>query len=175
VENLYQAELWRDLYVMVGSSSAALVGLLFIATSLHLDEFVKYPAFRRRAYTNTRNLLITFVEAALILIPQQMPILGAELLALNLIGLCFVLINIYKFFYPDKDDFGRPPGWLYRVTISIICFLLGIVGGAVLIAHLNLGIYLVTVSCITLLVAVVLNAWSIMLGVGQAENRAKTN
>jgi hypothetical protein len=61
------------------------------------------------------------------------------------------------------------------VTISIICFLLGIVGGAVLIAHLNLGIYLVTVSCITLLVAVVLNAWSIMLGVGQAENRAKTN
>lgn len=110
MENLYQAELWRDLYVMVGSSSAALVGLLFIATSLHLDEFVKYPAFRRRAYTNTRNLLITFVEAALILIPQQMPILGAELLALNLIGLCFVLIISTNFFIQTRMTLAVPPG-----------------------------------------------------------------
>ena len=47
MENAYQPELWRDLYVMLGTSSAALVGLLFIVTSFHLDEIVNNPDVRR--------------------------------------------------------------------------------------------------------------------------------
>jgi hypothetical protein len=35
MEYAYQAELWRDMFVVLGTSSAALIGLLFIATSLH--------------------------------------------------------------------------------------------------------------------------------------------
>ena len=38
--NVHQPELWRDLYVMLGTSSAALIGLLLVVTSLHLDEIV---------------------------------------------------------------------------------------------------------------------------------------
>ena len=75
METAYQPELWRDLFVVLGSSSAALIGLLFIATSLHLDEIVSNPVLRRRAYNNTRYLLIVFVEAALLLLPQPILVL----------------------------------------------------------------------------------------------------
>jgi hypothetical protein len=40
----------QNLYLMLGTSSAALIGLLFVATSPHLVEVVSSPAFRIRAY-----------------------------------------------------------------------------------------------------------------------------
>ena len=69
---------WHDLYVMLGTSSAALIGLLFVATSLHLGEVVSNPAFRVRAYNVTLYLLTLLVEAVVILVPQPVPFLGAE-------------------------------------------------------------------------------------------------
>jgi hypothetical protein len=173
MKNAYQPELWQNVFVVLGSSSAALIGLLFIATSLHLDEIINNPILRRRASNNTRYLLVTFVEALLILIPQPMPILGAELVAVNLFGLSRPLINIYNYFR-NKKGFVQAGATIYRAIIFVISFLLGTAGGAaILIERLNLGIYLVTASCIILVVTIVLNAWSIMLGVGLEEKKAK--
>ena len=42
-------ESWRDLYLMLGTSSAALVGLLFVATSLHLAEIANEDIYRLRS------------------------------------------------------------------------------------------------------------------------------
>ena len=171
----YQPELWRDLFVVLGSSSAALIGLLFIATSLQLDEIVKRPVLRRRAYNNTRYLLIAFVEAVLLLLPQPILVLSVLLVALNIFGLWLPLINTYRYFYKNKQDRGYAGFVVSRVIIFSGSFLLGIAGGATLVAHENWGIYLVTVSSVIVLVTVVLNSWSIMLGVGQAEETETSN
>ena len=71
MEHDYRPELWHDLYVMLGSSSAALIGLLFVATSLHLKEIVNNRIFRLRTRINYIYLIITVVEAALILTPTH--------------------------------------------------------------------------------------------------------
>ena len=175
MENAHQPELWRDVYVVLGTAAAALIGLLFIATSLHLDEIVNSPVLRRRAYNNTRYLLIVFVEAVLILIPQPTLILSAQLVAINLFGVWLLLKNTYRYFYRNKEDFSNTAFVIYRVIIFTASFLLGTAGGATLIEHLDWGIYLVTISCVIVLVTVVLNAWSIMLGIGQSEKITKAN
>jgi len=173
VEIAYRPELWQNVFVVMGSSSAALIGLLFIATSLHLNEIIDNPYLRRRAYNNTRYLLMIFVEALLILFPQPMLILAAELIAINLFGLWLPLRNTYTYF-TNREGY-RQAGWsIYRAIVFFIVFLLGILAGVViLIGHLNWGIYLLAASCVILVVTVVLNAWSIMLGVGQLENRER--
>src|SRR5712692_9759485 len=102
MENAYQPELWRDLYVMLGTSSAALIGLLFVATSLHLDEIVNNPVFHTRAYNQTCYLLMLLLDAVVILTPQPMFILGAELIAINLFGVWLALSNIYNFYYKNR-------------------------------------------------------------------------
>ena len=51
--------------------------------------------------------------------------------------------------------------------------MLGVAGGASLIESLNWGLYLVTASYVALLAVVAMNAWSIMLGIGQDEKQAK--
>jgi hypothetical protein len=113
------------------------------------------------------------VEALLILIPQPMFVLGAELVAINVLGLWLPLRFVYVFF-ESNEGFRRGGGTFHRAIIFSIAFLLGIAGGATLIEHLSWGIYLVAASCIILLVRVVLTAWSIMVGVGKLEKAPKT-
>jgi hypothetical protein len=173
LENAFQPELWRDLYVMLGTSSAALVGLLFVVTSLHLDQIVNNAVFRLRARNNTLHLLIMLVEAAMILTPQPVATLGAELVAVNLFGLRLPLSFAYKYFHQNKGNRSGFP--IYPFVTYTASYLLGIAGGAGLIEHANWGMYLVAISYVTILVAVALNAWTIMLGVGQTETTTKAN
>jgi len=174
MENAHQLEQWRDLYVMLGTSSAALIGLLFVVMSLHLEGIMKNPVFYNRAHNITHHLLTTLVEAALILTPQPMTVLGAELVALNLFGLRLPLRFFHESFYKNKALGKRGSYSLYRGFINIGAYLLGIAGGASFIALSNWGLYLVTVSYVAFLVSGVLNAWTIMFGIGQTE-MAKAN
>ncbi len=170
--NAYRPELWQNVFVVLASSSAALIGLLFIATSLHLNEIVNAPVLRRRAFNNTCYLLIILVEALLVLFPQPILILGAQLLAINLFALWFPLRFIYLYF-ENKEGFRQGGGVFHRAVIFSGGFLLGIAGGVALIEGLDWGIYLVATSCMILIVRVVLTAWSIVLGVGRTEKQKR--
>jgi hypothetical protein len=160
---------WHDLYVMLGTSSAALIGLLFIATSIHLAEVVSNPGFRVRSYNQTLYLLTLLVEAVLILVPQPVPLLGAELMVLNLVGLWFPLSTSYTFIYKHRDNNHRGGMKMSRAIPLSVAYLLGMAGGIALIQGSHWGMYIVTVSYTTLLVTVVLGAWSTMLGVEQRQ------
>jgi hypothetical protein len=164
----FPTQLWREVFIVLGSASAGLIGLLFIAASLHVKEIVNNPVFHARAYNNTCYLLIILVETLLILIPQPMQFLGAELVAVNCAGLWLPLRFIY-ICLKDREGFLRGGGSLFLAVTFSFSFLLGIAGGAALFGHLTWGIYLVAASSIILLVRVVLAAWSILEGVGQSE------
>jgi|SRR4029450_8108361 hypothetical protein len=168
---------WRDLYVMLGTSAAALIGLLFIATSIHLGEVVSNPGFRVRSYNQTLYLLTLLVEAVLILVPQPVPFLGAGLMVLNLVGLWFTISTSYTFLYKLRDDSRRGGMKISRAFTLSGAYLFGIAGGIALIQSSHWGMYIVTISYTTLLATVVLGAWSTMLGIEQrqlaAEQREK--
>ncbi len=170
---------WHDLYVMLGTSSAALIGLLFIATSIHLGEVVSNPGCRVRSYNQTLYLLTLLVEAILILVPQPVPFLGAELMVLNMVGLWFTISTTYTFIYKHRDDRHRGGMKMSRAIPLSVAYLLGLAGGIALIQGSHWGMYIVTVSYTTLLVTVVLGAWSTMIGMEQrelaVERREKAN
>jgi hypothetical protein len=166
-----QPELWRDLYVMLGTSSAGLIGLLFIASSLHLEE-MKNDVFRLRASNNTLCLLTMLIQAAAILVPQATTALGVELTATNLIGLMIPLHFTYKVQIRDKS-LGRRGGYsLYRAIGYIAGYLIGVAGGIALINLSAWGMYFITLSYICVIAAVIWNAWMIMFGL-QPTTRAK--
>lgn len=54
MESTEITHMWRELYVMLGTSSAALIGLFFIATSLHIGEVVSNPVFFAFGHTMER-------------------------------------------------------------------------------------------------------------------------
>ena len=95
MENAYQPELWRDAYVMLGTSAAALIGLLFVVMSIHLDDIVNNRVYRIRVRNNLFYLFVMVVEATLILIPQPAIALGIEYAAINFLLLLLHARNLY--------------------------------------------------------------------------------
>src|SRR5262245_42830040 len=147
---------WHDLYVMLGTSSAALIGLIFVAASLHLGDVVSNPAFRIRAYHATLYLLTLLVEAVLVLVPQPVGVLGAQLFVLNLIGLWAPLSTAYRYYYEyyyeDRVPSHRAGITMARTITYSVAYLIGISGAITLFESPHWGMYLVTASYTTLLV-----------------------
>ncbi len=171
--NVYQPELWRDLYIMFGTSAGALLGLLFIVTSLHLDEIMNNALYRIRARNNMYYLVTMLGQAALILTPQPISILGAEFAFINSLLLLFHVRNLYLFQYKHKERSKRAGVSPFNAIRYIGSDLIGIAGAACLLGHLSWGLYLITVSYFIFIVAVILNAWMIMLGIGQTVQTVK--
>ncbi len=161
---------WGELYVMLGTSSAALIGLLFVSASLHLREIVSDDIYKIRAQDTTLLLVATLVQAAFILTPQPIHILGIELLVVNIWSLWIPISLLLKAVRIRKLN-KRGGFSAYRATFFILAYSVGIVGSIALVFRADWGLYPVTVSYVSCLIATIWNAWNIMLGIGQTERK----
>lgn len=156
--NAYHPEAWHELYVTLGGAIAALTGLLFVATSLHVEKFAVTPHWGRRAFTNIFALIGALIESILVLAPQPPDWLGIELIILNLLLLLFLMVPLIRSWIATAA--GLPP---LRLIAGTLTWLLGAGGGAGLIVRAGGGMYLVTASCIVLIWVCVWNAWSLLI------------
>jgi len=163
---------WHELYLMLGTSSAALIGLLFVATSLHLAEIANEEIYRLRAQYTTLILLSTLLQATAILVPQPMRLLGAELLVTSLWGLAFP-ITLLSRAIKIPGARGRGGFSVRRGIFFIASYLVGVVGAGAVTAGAEWGMHAVTVSYTSLLVASIWNGWMIMQGIGRGEKLRK--
>jgi hypothetical protein len=173
MENAHQLESWRDLYVMLGTSAAALIGLLFVATSLHLDDIAGDPILRTRSRNVTLHLVAMLVQAMAVLTPQPLPALGIEIVIINLCGLYLPLTFTYKAFIRGRDSGKRGGFSIYVGMTYMLGYGLGLVGGVALGRSLSWGLYPVTLANAVFFVSVIWNAWKLMVGIRKPENAAK--
>jgi hypothetical protein len=175
MESTYKPELWHDLFVMIGTSAGALVGLLFIVMSLHLDKISERTDYNMRATIdgaryNTIHLLAVLVEAAVVLTPQPLSFVGVELIAINVFGLRGPLAFACKYFNKHitiSHRGGFPTGLILTIVAA---YLLGIAGGVAAFRLLDWSLYLVAASCVIKIVRSVLTAWMLMFGMLQARS-----
>jgi len=163
---------WNELYVMLGTSSAALIGLLFVATSLHLAEIANEEIYRLRAQYTTLILLSTLAQGTAVLMPQSMKILGVELLIINIWGLSFPITLLSKV-VKIPGARGRGGFSVHRASIFIAGYAIGIFASGALVAGREWGMYGVTVSYALLLFISIWNGWMIMQGIGRGEKLRK--
>jgi hypothetical protein len=175
MESMYKPELWHDLFVMIGTAAGSLVGLLFIVMSLHLDKISERADYNMHAtiegaYSNTVHLLTVLVEAAVVLAPQPLSFIGAELIAINVFGLRLPLGFTYKYFNKNitiSHRGGFPTGLI--LTISAI-YLIGVIAGVAAFRLLDWSLYLVAACCVMKIVRSVLTAWMLMFGMHQTRS-----
>jgi hypothetical protein len=173
MESAYKPELWHDLFVMIGTSAGALVGLLFVVVSLHLGKISERADHNVRATIdgaryNTIHLLVVLVEAAVVLTPQPLFWVGVELIAINVFGLRGPLAFTRSYF-DKKITISHRGGFPTALILTIVAaYLLGIAGGVAAVRRLDWSLYLVAASCVLKIVRAVLTAWMLMFGVLQA-------
>lgn len=120
MDNAYNPEAWKEFYIMLGGSIAALTGLLFVATSLHVDEIGKTPHFTVRAFGNTFELVGQLIASALVLVPQSVMWLGIELTLLNTLLFFVIQVRFHVTWHRAQASVG-----LVRSTLGAIGGLLG--------------------------------------------------
>ena len=99
---------WHDFYMLAGSAAATLLGLLFVAVSLHIDTIAKAKKsgdvveFARRTLS---NFLVILTFAFIFVIPRQSPYgTGIPLLLLGLLEMWRTAKLWKKFEFGSKEQ-----------------------------------------------------------------------
>jgi len=143
---------------------AALTGLIFISTSLHVEEVMKVPILRVRATGAVTWSTLTIIEAAFVLVPQSYSAIGVELFLLNLAWMSQPARVSFRMMGGAVRAIPNPLrfGWVWLTTIA------GIAGGLSLWLRAGGGFYLITAHFFLVIGFVVTAAWSVMVDVGRA-------
>jgi hypothetical protein len=162
---------WQTFYFMVGTASATLIGLMFIAVSLGAD----LPAATDANGINTfvTPMLIHFGSvlaiSAVMLIPTfRLISLG---IALLLIGLVFTLYSCWvgrQFIrHPGRNNFSKSD-WKWYVYFPIVGDVLVMAMALWLLLSGSLdAMNLLSVGLVILLIVSVRNTWDLMLWIAQ--------
>jgi modulator of FtsH protease len=153
---------WSGYFTAMVGASAALTGLLFVAVALNLDHIVKGPTFLpSRAAETLATLLFVLYCSALVLVPQNIRLLGAEILVA---AVPLLALTVRSQLHTRAQRPGDPVLWsISRMTATAIALVPGLVAGISLAAHAGGGLYWLVPTTILGVTGAVYNAWVLLV------------
>ena len=94
---------WHDFYILAGTASATLVGLLFVGLSLHLRIVVASLEVRGLARVTLANFGAVLFVALFMVIPEGQSVLASQLIGSGVVSLIIAV--------PSLIAAGRVRGW----------------------------------------------------------------
>ena len=143
----YQAEVsgWHDFYLLAGTASATLVGLLFVGLSLHL------------------RIVVSTV------IPEGAFAAGSQLIGAGIVSLIVAAPSLVGAVRSREWTFEMSPMQRLRVTLRLglsgVSYVAIIVAGALLVASLTAAFTLLLITTLILLVVSLRNTWDLLVTV----------
>lgn len=160
---------WQTFYFALGTAAATLTGLLFVAVSLHLEQFAgtAHPKLRAIAFKTLVGFVNLLFVSLYFLVPRPTPFLLAAALILTALIAAVILGRETPL---DRAVIRRTWGWrrfFWRFALPEIAQ-----GGIVLVAVLlyfeqTAALPWMVPLVVVLLGANVLNAWDLLVLVGQ--------
>jgi modulator of FtsH protease len=158
----YRPDDWRDFYVALAGVSGALLGLIFVAVSLHLETVSRHPVLRNRVRLNLLGLSLILVIAMACLIPLQgaRP-LAVEMAVLWLADIVFVLVSQWRL----SKQIGRlSSAMIFRTSVSTTVSSLGIISAITLWIGAGGGLLWNAVASVITVMVVIANTWNVSFG-----------
>jgi hypothetical protein len=156
---------WHDFYVLVGTASATLVGLMFIAISIGSSIFNEEKRASMAAFITPTVMHFAAVLFAclMVTIPTQSwltlaGLLGAGGLAGSIYcGRILVQIIVRHSFNVDLTD------RLFYVLLPLLGYLIALLAAVLLLMQSPSSANMIAVALLTLLLAAIRNAWDMMV------------
>jgi len=156
---------WHDFYLLVGTASATLVGLMFVAASIGAQVFKEENRAAIQAFISPTVVHFSTVLFACILatIPEQTGVAFVILLsAVGLTGFAYSARVWAQLFVRRKFSVDMVDRLFYAL-IPGVGHLLILLSAAALLTRPELGLDCLAAALITLLLAGVRNAWDMMM------------
>ena len=157
----YVAEPWSDLYVAMAGAAAALLGLLFVAVSINLEQVLNLASLPLRAGETLGVLVVLLTTAVLVLVPgQTRSALGLELAAT---GLLLVAIDGWLRIRQRRPRDVPAHTVVVPVVIVALTGLPLVVAGVTLLAGAGGGLYWTVPALLAGFAGAVVNAWVLLV------------
>ncbi|MFB3765232.1 MAG: hypothetical protein ACE14P_08285 [Methanotrichaceae archaeon] len=174
-------EAWHDFYMLAGSAAATLLGLLFVAVSLHIDIIPKIGRsgdVMALALQTFVNFLIILSFAFIFMIPGQGPSgTGIPLLFISLSEL-WRTARLWKSFGFGGGKERILDIWDFRLKLLIpntVCYIALIFISVELLLRNTSYLGWMVMIIIWLLIAASQNAWILMLRLAELRQEHKAN
>jgi modulator of FtsH protease len=152
---------WSGFATAEVGAAAALTGLLFVAVSINLERILTFPKLPARAAETLVVLLLALTASSLVLLPQNVRLLGAELGALAL-GVGAVTLIVQVRHGPDNPD--DPWTWFAsRVGATLLPALGYLTAGITCLVRHGGGLYWLVPATLLAFVGAVYNAWVLLV------------
>jgi modulator of FtsH protease len=158
----YRPDDWHDFYVALASVSGALLGLIFVAVSLHLETVSGHPVLRNRVRLTVVGLTLTVLIAMACLIPRQgAKVLAAEVAMLWLAWVVFVLWSQWRLSILVG---GSSSLMIFRTSLATTTGVIGIVSAITLWVGSGGGLLWNAAATVITVVVAVVNMWNVSFG-----------
>src|SRR5580658_1120771 len=138
--DVYNPEQWNNFFVLVGTGSATLAGLVFVAMTINLKGVAKDATHRYRAINMLSGFTSVFVIGSLALMGHQTyRTLGIEWLIASLFA---AAINTNGYIQAFRQQSSLYALSLFRMVGGSACYLGQIIGSIILYSGSRTGIYI---------------------------------
>jgi hypothetical protein len=167
----YQVELsgWHDFYLLAGTASATLVGLLFVGLSLHLRIVVTRSEVRGLARVTLANFGALLFVAIFMVIPEDRSVAGLQITGAGLVSLGVAAPSLIAAARRRDWRFQMSPMQRVRVVmrfgVSAMSYLAIIVAGILLLSSHDSAFSWLLIASVVLLVVSLRNTWELLVTV----------
>jgi hypothetical protein len=170
-------EHWHDFYLLAGTAAATLLGLLFVALSMHLELVVREDAVHLRVLAREAfySFMFVLLLSLILLIPDTHPRpMGVELAGMGAMRLVLLVIGQRTSAASVGHGFNRRQV-RRRILPAIVAAGMLIASGVMISRRTDVddGLMFIVMTCAVLLATATASAWDLIMRVGEAKHRAR--
>lgn len=152
-----ELESWTDFNVAMVGATAALAGLVIVASSVNIAEIIKSRALTARLAAGIATLVLAIVASGLGLVPTMTPAWFGILLLVATIGAGVFQVQATRAIYADRDPAARA-----RFAKSVFGFLpIGayLTAAVLVLSGHPAGLSIAAAGCILAIVTAIVVSW----------------
>jgi hypothetical protein len=158
--DIFRPGQWTDFFLLVGTGSVTLTGLVFVAMSLNLKSIAVDATHRYRAINTLTGLALVFMRCALVLMgAQNHTSIGAELFVVSGIS---AAIFVKGYAQAIRMSSGLR---LSRIIGGSLVHMAEMIGAALFFFGHLAGLYIAAVAIVTNTCYMITAAWLLVIGV----------
>jgi hypothetical protein len=155
---MYHQKEWHEAYAILASAGAVIAGLIIVATAVRADQISSSLHWRLRARNSTMSMITIMIGSNLVLLPQDVTLLGLQLIIFNLACACVLPVPVII------NELRKREGLAIRIpALAASCYLLAAAGGLSLIVHWGGGLYLPLAAYSVYLLSAVATAYALLM------------
>jgi hypothetical protein len=159
---VYSPEQWNNFFVLVGTGSATLAGLVFVAMTINLKGVAKDATHRYRAINMLSGFTSVFIISSLALMGHQS--YRASAIEWLIVSLLAAAINTNGYIQAFRQHSSLYALSLFRMVGGSACYLGQIIGSLMLLFGSRMGIYVSAIALIVNFYFLVSGSWLLILG-----------